>query len=610
MADFLPYFLVVPQRFSSYFDVAGFETTLPQQISFAVKKLLYTYQHPGSDRYPPHLNLIPLKDQVPLTKIFELMRLIDTGSILTLVIPETVLDWYNSNPNQGATVADIQARNKKLRAEKKNIYVDPNIGDHDDWYTDSVMGQQQLTGVNPTNITLATKQWIDDFKSAAKAQKNDKMVKRLEGAAVDSLYMQDCSWYRKALGLKPDSAMVSEDGTRWALASVSLFHLSPEGRLHPLAVVIDWKGSMEKSLCVFNRRLTDSDPKTTEEQDWPWRYAKTCSQIADWIRHEVQIHLVNCHFVEEAGIVAAQRCFPDDHPVFRLLQPHWLKTLSLNAAARSALVPQVVVKLVGMTEEQTYAFIRATYEDFDWKSLYIPNDLNRRGFPENRLYDDPKYHNYAYGKDMILLWRSLKKFVLAILKIDYKSDADITADAHISAWVTAMRSPDGAQMPKFPSLKTVDDLADIIVMLISIAAPQHSSVNYLQEYYQSFVPNKPPALCTPPVTSLAAYAKIDEPTYMRSLPVDRPRQWLLASHLPHLLSFKVTQEQNLVTYAASLAKISAQKGDAVRQDAAKGLWEDLGRMGDIFRENSEMIDEQTCKYEVLQPPQIANSILI
>jgi hypothetical protein len=48
-----------------------------------------------------------------------------------------------------------------------------------------------------------------------------------------------------------------------------------------------------------------------------------CNQVSDWTKHELTVHLNDCHFVEEATIVAAQRSFPADHVVFNLLAPHW-----------------------------------------------------------------------------------------------------------------------------------------------------------------------------------------------------------------------------------------------------------------------------------------------
>jgi len=89
----------------------------------------------------------------------------------------------------------------------------------------------------------------------------------------------------------------------------------------------------------------------------------------------VAIHLVHTHLVEEVIIVAANRSFPSEHPVFRLLEPHWLRTLSLNAAARATLVPDIVIDLVGISKPQAMAFINDAFTTFDFCGKYIPNDL-------------------------------------------------------------------------------------------------------------------------------------------------------------------------------------------------------------------------------------------
>jgi len=86
-----------------------------------------------------------------------------------------------------------------------------------------------------------------------------------------------------------------------------------------------------------------------------------------------------------------------NHAVHRLLYPHWYKTLSLNAAARSTLVPQVIIDLVGVSPAQAYSFIRDAFDTYDFVGSYVPNDLKRRGFPETEEgLKAPRYKNYPY----------------------------------------------------------------------------------------------------------------------------------------------------------------------------------------------------------------------
>jgi len=258
-----------------------------------------------------------------------------------------------------------------------------NIGLKPDWWSDARFAQQQFTGANPTTITQASTEWIRAFKDAATKQGSHVASDIIADAGSNALFVQDCSYFRKAIGVGEADMLISKNpdaDDRYGCASVALFELHQNGKLHPLAIVIDWKGTMENSVVIFNKRLQPHDPfyaepLEVEKNDWSWRYAKTCAQTSDWVRHEVAIHLVHTHLVEEVIIVAANRSFPSEHPVFRLLEPHWLRTLSLNAAARATLVPDIVIDLVGISKPQAMAFINDAFTTFDFCGKYIPNDL-------------------------------------------------------------------------------------------------------------------------------------------------------------------------------------------------------------------------------------------
>lgn len=60
--------------------------------------------------------------------------------------------------------------------------------------------------------------------------------------------MQDCSYFRDAIGVEGHH-VIESDG-RFFCATVSLFQLHYDGRLHPLAIVIDFKGSFDKSVTI------------------------------------------------------------------------------------------------------------------------------------------------------------------------------------------------------------------------------------------------------------------------------------------------------------------------------------------------------------------------
>lgn len=137
-------------------------------------------------------------------------------------------------------------------------------------------------------------------------------ISTLSQTDKESLYMQDYSYFREAAGIKivdntklpsitcpfkeTDPATGKEKRSyRWGVASVCLFYLQEDGMLQPLAIVIDCATKtvdgepkvVGKPVTIYNKELNLSEQK----HDWPWRYAKTCVQASDWLRHEVTVHL-------------------------------------------------------------------------------------------------------------------------------------------------------------------------------------------------------------------------------------------------------------------------------------------------------------------------------
>lgn len=624
------------RSYSTYFDVLAVESTLPRYIDLSEKKKSYKFSaYPKNEdgtqaQYPPHLEHIPAKDDVAQWKIFNILGIAESLVLLQKVVPDEFLgktkDWILSkeravvagSPQTGLTIQDVVDYNKHHRKSAVDIARGENLGLLEDWYSDRRFADQQFTGCNPTTIHNVSDKLLKEFTEAAKSNGETKWVTALTKADPKSLFVQDCSYFRDAIGVKDPAGEMrykqAWSNDNWACASISLFQLHNDGKLHPIAICIDYKGSMAKSVTVFNKRMLPSDSTASEKTDWPWRYAKTCAQVADWLVHELAVHLANAHLIEEAIIVAANRTIPMEHVIYRILSPHWYKTLSLNAAARSSLVPQVIADIIGFSPDQAYAFIRHAYDNFDFVGNYVPNDLKTRGFPatEEEL-KNPRYKNYTYAKNMATLWVSLRTYVKSMLELYYdKNDPDAVArDEHVKHWVEEVHT--NAHIPTFPTIKTIDDLTDAITMCIHIAAPFHTAVNYLQNFYQSFVAARPPMLCAPLPTTAAQLKAYKEPDLVASLPMNRQREWLLAAHVPWLLSFKVESDRSLLNYALSQWNVYRKKEKAEEKqvrDISEMFYLDLCNLAKKFYYNSRDMDEGSIPYMVLDPGQTAVSILI
>lgn len=584
----------------------------------------------NADPYPPHLQTIPTKDQVDRLKIFNALGLVETGLIVKQIIPnkfigktaQWLLSLKNGSigniPDAGYTMDAFVKYNNQHRKSGTDIEQGDNLGRLADWYSDRRFADQSFTGTNPTTIEKIPQDLLAEFIDTAKRDGWDYWAKTLPGVDPASLFVQDTRYFRKAFGAKPDETLQHKEPSsdmNWACAAVTLFRLHDDGKLFPIAIVIDYKTSMKDSVTIFNKRTGPSDISVTEKNDWPWRYAKTCAQVSDWIRHEVGIHLTKAHMIEEALIVATHRTIPVTHPIFGILQPHWYKTLSLNAAARDTLVPQIIKDLVGVSPDRLYAYCRYEYQNFHYVENYVPNDLLKRGFPNTTAgLGDKKYKNYAYAKNMLSMWNVIRTYVKSMLLLHYNPDtADqvIQKEQVIKDWCNEIQTK--GWIKTFPTIKTLDELCDALTMSIHIAAPFHSAVNYLQNFYQAFVPAKPSSLCDPMPKSLDDLKGFTEKRLLDALPVGRQRQWLLSVQIPWLLSFKVASDRSLLAFAQSQwrAKKSATDPlDTQIRDISLKFFRDLQGLQVQYTMTTRAMDEGSIPYMVLDPNNTAVSILI
>jgi hypothetical protein len=579
------------------------------------------------------------KEQNFVVKIAKMVSFIipkDLSSTDGPFVGPTIADvekWNKDNMPGSASQGDGQQNgsSKEYQSQASDIMKGRNIGEHADWYSDAKFAQQHLSGVNPCTIETAPVDKVKAYAAEAEKQGLDKMKGLLQDG--QDILIQDYSYFREATGLKDDDEFKNTvtDGTntayRYTGASVVIFQLHQDGRLHPLAITLDFKGSLDKSVTIFNRRLTPDDKGDIDEKDdWAWRYAKTVAQTADWARHEVATHLVDTHMIEEAIIVATNRTIPERHLLYEILSPHWFRTLALNEAARILLVPLVIKRVSGFNPPSqpggvggAFGLVNWSYKNFNFQDKYIPNDLKKRGFNLDEEQGD-KYRNYPYASNMLLLWGVIRDFAKSVLQTKYKSDKDVVSDPYIADWCKEIQT--SGQIPSFPTITTVDQLIDAVTMCIHTASPQHTAVNYLQDYYYSFVPSKPPALCTRLPQDLKTLQTYTEKDLTDALPIGTKdakwKDWLLAAQLPELLSFKVEDRYNLLTYANSLYMVnkdrtsreSSEMHSSAISKAAEVFYSRLKNAGLAFEYYSAMQTKGSIEYPVMQPEVTAVSILI
>ena len=107
----------------------------------------------------------------------------------------------------GHDMAQIEVLMRRLSKQGGNIGSIPSIGNRADWLRDSVFAQQSFKGSNPTTIMKASPEWLKRFMSAANIQGNKGMYTLLSTAPIESIFIQDCSYFRVACNAEPDSTL-------------------------------------------------------------------------------------------------------------------------------------------------------------------------------------------------------------------------------------------------------------------------------------------------------------------------------------------------------------------------------------------------------------------
>lgn len=119
--------------FGIWLNVLGVESTIPRPLTLAQKKELYKYQPSTKDRYPPHLDAIPAKDEVSRFEIFDKLGLLQSAILIPNIVPKTFVssiasgiterfrEWIFGNPEKGITIAEIEQLNKVNRKSGTDI---------------------------------------------------------------------------------------------------------------------------------------------------------------------------------------------------------------------------------------------------------------------------------------------------------------------------------------------------------------------------------------------------------------------------------------------------------------------------------------------------------
>ncbi|XP_019647969.1 PREDICTED: uncharacterized protein LOC109488215 [Branchiostoma belcheri] len=347
----------------------------------------------------------------------------------------------------------------------------------EEWQNDEEFCRQYLQGINPMLVTVCKDQSrIPAEMLGLKGQGKT----TLELLAENRLFIVD---YAPMLGVPATPG-------KFFYAPIVLMYKEElaggKSRLNMLGIQL----TRDKGI---NEVYSPESAKTHPNK---YMFAKMHVQSADNNVHQFLYHLGYTHLGMEPLVVAMHTHLPPDHPVHRLLLPHFKDTIGINYLARHSLVSRIFPITDPMFATSTVGglvMFLNEWRKYNFMDMAFPEELKRRGFDEAGT---DGLENYLYRDDGFKLWNVYKTYVTGMVNHAYASDRAVQADKALQEFCKMTEGP--GQLHGFPAkISTKQLLIDCLTNIIFNVSAQHSAINFPQYDYYSFVPNRPAQLSIP-----------------------------------------------------------------------------------------------------------------
>ncbi|KAL5707967.1 linoleate 13S-lipoxygenase [Ranunculus cassubicifolius] len=385
------------------------------------------------------------------------------------------------------------------------LFDTPELFDRDrfSWLKDEEFSRQTLAGLNPYSIQLL-KEWplkskLDPeiYGSCECAFTKELLEQQIKGVmtvdealARNKLFIID---YHDLLLPLVGKVRALEGATLYG--SRTIFFLTHDSTLRPIAIELtrppmDNKPQWKK---VFT-------PGYDATACWLWKFAKVHVSAHDSGYHELVVHWLRTHCSLEPYIIATHRQLSAMHPIYRLLHPHLRYTMEINARARLNLISASGIIEIGFSPGKYSMELSSVAYDQLWRfdMEALPADLIRRGMA---IEDPTEPHglklliqDYPFANDGLLIWDAIKKWISDYVKHYYPNSQLVEIDTELQSWWTEIRTrghEDKKDEPWWPTLKTQDDLIQILSTMVWVASCHHAAVNFGQYTYGGYFPNRP-----------------------------------------------------------------------------------------------------------------------
>uniref|UniRef100_A0A8C5WC36 Uncharacterized protein n=1 Tax=Leptobrachium leishanense TaxID=445787 RepID=A0A8C5WC36_9ANUR len=349
------------------------------------------------------------------------------------------------------------------------------------WNVDTFFGYQYLNGVNPMSVRKCTKipgnfPVTQDMVASTLGSSTD-LQQELESG---NIFLAD---YNILEGIPTNTI----NGKKQYLAApLCLLWKSLQDHLIPIAIQLGQQPGPENPIFLAS------------DHEWDWTLAKIWVRNAEFQVHEVSSHLLRTHLLAEVFSIASSRNLPMQHPLSKLLLPHFRYTLDINVEARTKLVgPGGIFDKAAVTGNGGVPILlKKAVEELTYTSLCLPDDLKDRG-----IESIPKHY---YREDGMKIWSAMEKFVSDIVNYYYKDDDMVSKDPELQAWIEEIFKKgflerESSGIPS--SLTSRVELIKFLTMVIFTCTAQHAAVNSGQFDFYSWMPNGPSSMRQPPPTT-------------------------------------------------------------------------------------------------------------
>jgi arachidonate 15-lipoxygenase len=300
--------------------------------------------------------------------------------------------------------------------------------------------------------------------------------------------------------------------------------------------------------------------------------------------------------------ITMRRQLHENHPLHRLLKPHFKGTIFINRQALDVLIAEEgsVDKTLLAPIVQMAPVINAKIETVRFNDLFLKTNLADRGVMSDKLY-------YPYREDALPLWDAVNVWVASVVNEFYTDDSAVVSDKELQAFAVEISSDpiglkgfgDDAYLAdrRQPVLSTKMYLIEMLTMVIFTTSCQHSALNFAQKPYLSYVPSFPLSMQRPDLPGTGN----DEATW------ESWRQWF-----PSLAD--CNQQWSVNQLLGSLKYTSLGEYPSEVTSGHPTLRTSLTAFQNKLKEIGEKINKREAgakvKYLVLHPNQIPASINI